>query len=120
MIPDVDDVLRGYAFYARRRNLPHASEPDVRAALKLSLMLSRGRPDDEPASLLYAFAIVRRAFPGAWRAMALRLAKNQAAMVGKIVRADDDTPALIDGVRSGERSYEQVCLWMAFPLAPAY
>ncbi len=120
MIPEIEEVLRGYAFYARRRNLPDASEPDVRAALKLSLTLSRGQPDNEPAALLYAFTIVRQAFPGAWRAMALRLAKNQAAAVGKILLTDDDTPALIAGVRSGEKSHEQVCLWMAFRLKPAY
>jgi hypothetical protein len=120
LIPELEDVLRGYDFYACRRKLPDASGPDVRAALKLSLTLSRGRPDDEPAAILYAFAIVRQAFPGAWRAMALRLAKNQAAMTGKILLADDDTLALIAGVRSGDRSYEQVCLWMALRLKSVY
>jgi hypothetical protein len=120
LIPEVEDVLRGYTFYARRRRLPDASEPDVRATLKLSLTLSRGRPYDEPAAMLYAFTIVRHAFPSAGRLMALRLAKNQAAMMGKILLTDEETLALIAGVRSGERSYEQVCLWMAMRLKPAY
>lgn len=120
MIPEIEDVLSGYAFYARRYHLPDANEPEARAALKLARSLSRERDYDEPAAMLCAFTLVRGGFGARWRQMALKLAQNQAANRGKVLVADDDTLALIEGVRTGEKSYEQVCLWMALRLKSAY
>ena len=36
MIPEIEDVLSGYAFYARRYKLPDANEREVMVALKLA------------------------------------------------------------------------------------
>jgi hypothetical protein len=120
MIPEIEDVLSGYAFYARRYKLPDANEREVMVALKLARSLANDRGYDEPAAMLYAFTVARRGFGVRWRQMALRLAQNQAASQGKLLVADDDTLSLIEGIQNGERSYEQTCLWMALRLKSVY
>jgi hypothetical protein len=51
MIPEIEDVLTGYAFYARRYGLPDANEREVMVALKLARSLAHDRVYNEPAAM---------------------------------------------------------------------
>lgn len=87
-----EEALVGWPFVARRYGIElPASESAVRAALAFAAGLVSD-PRDEPAAVFFAFASFRRAFPGAWRPMAMLLMHSQARASG--VRVTASTPEL--------------------------
>jgi hypothetical protein len=88
VILSVEEALRGWPFVARRLGLTGtANEAAARAALDAARMLAAGDASAEPAAVFFALASYRRAFPGAWREMALMLAIAQARIHGRAVDA---------------------------------
>jgi hypothetical protein len=55
MIPRLEEVLDAHARFARARRIdPQRSEPLIAESLRLAADLSDGRPEDEPAAMLFA------------------------------------------------------------------
>ncbi len=88
MIPALADVLEGWMFVARSRNLAgEVSAVAVAAALDHARELAVP-PLEEPAALFYAFACRPRAFVGGWRFMPVLMAINQAHALGFRLHAE--------------------------------
>src|SRR5262249_17382627 len=63
MLPALDDLLRGFSHYAKRREWESACDARaVGAALREAAKLAQGNEPDEPAALFYALACRPRAF----------------------------------------------------------
>jgi len=103
VIPDAEAIVAGYPWIARRfRRVNHCNAEAVRAAVENARRLAAVDPAFEPAAVFYAFADMRRAFPFAWRLMAGYLAKNQARLARKRIRATTaELDAQCDGVLRG-------------------
>jgi hypothetical protein len=98
MIPELEALLDGYLFVARRNGeLARYVRRHVIAALDEAATLSLGREADEPAALFYAFARRDEAFPPVlWNAFAERVAVGAANALGLALKAD------VDRVRAGD------------------
>jgi hypothetical protein len=91
----------------------------VRAALDAARVLAAGDPGSEPAAVLYAFASYRRAFPGAWKQMAVILAHGQATANGLRLNASGpELDALCADVMHQRVGFDRVRPWFALRLAP--
>jgi hypothetical protein len=111
VIPTPDAVIGGYRFLSRGKPPPNAA--GVRVALRLARTLAGDRGDEEPAALLFSFTILRHDFPGAWRSLALVLARNQALRVGRVLRVDPaEEEAMFFGMTEGLVSYEDIRAWL--------
>ena len=81
----------------------------------------RHRPDgasaDEPASIFFAFADRRRAFPFAWKLMAVLLARRQAALNGlSLDSTASELDALCIDVLYQHASWETIRAWFTLRL----
>jgi hypothetical protein len=92
MIPQIEVLMEGYYFFARRNGeLARYVRRHVVAALGEATTLAGGRKEDEPAALFYAFARRDQAFPPAlWSAFVERLAVWAAQALGLALRPDVD------------------------------
>ncbi len=120
MIPSAESILEAYEFVRKSRGAPPASQRAVRAALEAARALAREELA-EPASLLFAFASYRRAFPGAWSFMAHAIAAQHARSLGyelEAPRAEYD--ALFSGIMYRTATFEDVRAWVAVRMHPLH
>jgi hypothetical protein len=82
-------ILLGYDFYRRRHDdAPPAHIPALRAALVFARELARSEAD-QPAALLFAFAVQRHTFGPAWAFMAKSIAIQEAHALGWALALED-------------------------------
>jgi hypothetical protein len=117
MIPPADALLHAYESLGRR--VP-ASPRAVHAALEAARVLASNE-SEEPAALLFAFASYRRAFPGAWRFMALSIAVQQARSLGfELDASPAEYDTLLSAVLYRTFGYEDVRTWVSTHLRPLH
>jgi len=89
LIPSIDEVRAAHTFLARRFGFsPFLDGAAISDALAEAEDLARGRPEDEPAALLFAFTRRPRQLAEAWTRLPLVLAENHARRAGAEVRLD--------------------------------
>ncbi len=93
---------------------------EMRAALRLARTLAGDHEADEPAALLYALAVCRRAFPVHWRDLALALARIHAVRLGHLLHlGPEEVAPLFFGITEGLAGYEDISMWVAEHLRPS-
>jgi hypothetical protein len=122
VIPSSDAFLRAYRTFARAHRLGFAcDEGRVAEALREAATLAQGRPEDEPAALLFAFSTRARALPDGWRFVAL--CADNLARVGLRASLVVDDPFELDVIRlrvaAKQISFDEMRAWVAARLRPS-
>lgn len=115
----LEQVLDGFAFFARRHRIDaEPNEAAVRAALA-TLEELHPSPRDEPAAVFFAFASHGRCFPSALRSMTVVLARSVALQSGvRIEASDDELGTLVMAVLRREAPFEAVRAWFTSRTVP--
>jgi hypothetical protein len=123
MIPSLSEVLVAHARFARRHGLdPRRNEVLIAEALRLAVELAAGRPEDEPAALLFALSLRWNALGAAWDALPIVYARNLAAKLGLRLDLDlgDDAVGIFRlRIITGDAPFDEVRAWVAAHLRPA-
>jgi hypothetical protein len=114
-------ILLGYDFYRRRSDdAPPAHIPALRAGLVFAREIAQSQAD-EPAALLFVFAVQRHAFGAAWKFMAKSIAVQQAHALGLRLPLDDGDEELRAYLeRMSAFAFEEVRAFVADRMHPPH
>jgi hypothetical protein len=91
MIPSVERIVQAVGFLGRRfRWRWPTNVAGLREAIAEAEVLAAGREEDEPAALLYALLRRPNDLGDAWPLLAILLAENHAAELGRALRLQED------------------------------
>lgn len=113
-------ILLGYDFYRRRNeDAPPAHIPALRAGLVFAREIAPTEAD-EPAALLFVFAVQRHAFGAAWKFMAKCIAVQHAHALGWRLPLDDDDELRAYLERMSAFAFDEVRAFVAGRLRSPY
>lgn len=120
MLPALDDLLEGFARYARRRQREPLCDPRaVGAALREAERLAEGNEPYEPVALFYALARRPRAFGRLQGDMLVLLAVEQARAVGlELSFVPIELDIHVIRILRREMTFPELQGWFAARLAP--
>jgi len=120
VILDPDHLVAGYPFLARRlRRVSICDAVAVRGCCVRAEALAAGDTTVEPAAMFMAFAEKRRAFPFAWKAMAVHIARSQARANGlELDASEDELGTLCVSVLRRQVVWDDVCTWFSTRRSP--
>ncbi len=120
MLPDLEALLAGYAFYANQNHFaPDRDEARLADALREAAALAGDHEDDEPAALFFALTRRPRTFGKAHGRMTLHLTMEHARALGFALTAD---VAVLELTRArilrGAIGFEELRGWFGEHLSP--
>lgn len=121
MIPSADELVRGWAFLARRRGISGVAREDrVGEVVELARQCARLSERDEPAALFFALARHPDAFEGGWRAASEAFPVALAHQLGlRLATSPLELANLRVHIYAGRAGWDDVRAWFRARLAPA-